>query len=246
MGQNTLKGIFFDLGGTLATAYPSVTEHITQTLADLGHPIPHRVVASAAATLSPQFDDPSNRGWSLSHERSYAFWNEYYTKLLQELRISPAERATYALHIYNKLSKPQGYALYPDVIPVLEHFAGEGYTLGLISNWEAWGMDLITYLGIGRYFPTQVLSGCVGIEKPDIAIFTLALAEANIAPEHVLYVGDSMQFDIEPAQAIGMRAVLIDRQAERIVRDTSSIRSLRELHDHDFLQCKFLNSGADG
>ncbi|MCY4438541.1 MAG: HAD-IA family hydrolase [Chloroflexi bacterium] len=237
MGQNTLKGIFFDLGGTLATAYPSVTEHISQTLADLGHPIPHREIASAAAIVSPDFDDPSNRGWSLSHERSYAFWIGYYTELLQELKISPTERATYALHIYNRLSRPQGYALYPDAIPVLEQLAGAGYTLGLISNWEAWGMELIPYLGISRYFPTQVLSGCVGLEKPDTAIFTLALAEANIAPEHALYVGDSVRFDIEPALAIGMRAVLIDRHAERSDRGASTIRSLRELFSHESIRC---------
>ena len=58
MAQDSLKGIFFDLGGTLTTAYPSVTEHIAQTLADLGHPLPHRDVASAAASLSLRFERP--------------------------------------------------------------------------------------------------------------------------------------------------------------------------------------------
>ena len=246
MSNETRKAIFFDLGGTLATVYPSVAEHITQSLADLGHPVPHRDVAGALDRISPQFDDPNNHGWTLTHERSYAFWNQYYVRLLQEVGISRANRVTYALHIYRKLSRPQGYALYTDVIPVLERLTGEEYMLGLISNWEAWGMDLIEYLGIHRYFPTQVLSGCVGLEKPDTAIFALALAEAKIAPEQVLYVGDSVQFDIEPAHAIGMRAVLIDRHAERSNADNSSIRSLRELHDHEFLQSRSVNSGAEG
>lgn len=236
MVQDTLKGVFFDLGGTLTTAYPSVTERIAQTLADLGHPLAHRDVAGAAAALSPQFDDPKNRGWSLTHERSFAFWNQYYRDLLAELGISRAECATIALRIYEKLSQPQGYALYPDVLPVLERLSAEGYRLALVSNWEAWGAELVEYLGLSRYFPTQVLSGCVGVEKPDVEIFRIALAQAGMAPEHVLFIGDIVQLDIEPAEAVGMRAVLIDRRAERSAKDSSRIRSLHELHDHEFLQ----------
>ena len=75
--------------------------------------------------------------------------------------------------------------------------------------------------------------------------FALALAEAKLAPEQVLYVGDSVQFDIEPAKSIGMRAVLIDRHAERSNADNSSIRSLRELHDHEFLQSENFNFGTE-
>lgn len=236
MARDSLKGVFFDLGGTLTTAYPSITERIAETLADLGHPIPHRDVASAAAALSPRFEDPKNRGWSLTHERSYAFWNRYYSDLLRALGISRAERPTFGLKIYEQLSKPQGYALYPDALPALERLAGEGYRLALVSNWEAWGAELVEYLGISRYFPTQVLSGCVGVEKPDVAIFRLALEQAGLAPEEVLFIGDIVPLDIEPAEAIGMRALLIDRHAERSAGDNSCIRSLHELHDHAFLR----------
>lgn len=232
MSSRTLKGIFFDLGGTLVTAYPSVADHILQSLAEFGHPLPHRDIAAALTAVPPRFEQ---RGWSLSHERSFAFWTEHYRELLRELAIPPSDRETITLRIYKRLSRPQGYGAYSDAIPVLERLAREGFTLGLISNWEAWGMDLIKHLGMHRYFPTQVLSGCVGMEKPDTQIFKLALQEANIAAEQVVYVGDSVQFDIEPARAIGMRAVLIDRHTARDETDATTIRSLRELHSHELL-----------
>ncbi len=246
MSKNARRGIFFDLGSTLVTAYPAVAEQITQTLADLGHPVPQRDVAGALARITPQFDDPGNRGWTLTHERSYAFWTNYYDTVLAAVGLSPAERRNIVLNVYARLSKPQGYALYPDVIPVLERLAGAGYVLGLISNWEAWGAELVNHLGIHRYFPTQVLSGCVGIEKPDAAIFELALNHAGFSPEQVLYVGDSVRFDIEPAKAIGMSAVLINRHAERSEQDTSTVRTLRELHCHEFLLRDSANARADG
>lgn len=236
MAQDSPKGVFFDLGGTLTTAYPSVAEQVVQSLADFGHPVPHHDVAQALNSRAPRFEDPRNRGWTLTHERSYAFWTAYYDSALSELGIAPAKRKDLVLHIYGKLSRPQGYGLYPDVIPVLERLAGEGYSLALISNWEAWGAELVEYLEISRYFPTVVLSGCAGIEKPDTAIFKLALDHAGMPPERVLFIGDIPQLDVEPARAIGMSALLIDRHAERSNADTQSIRSLRELHEHAFFQ----------
>lgn len=236
MAQDTTKGVFFDLGGTLTTAKPSVAEQIVKTLADFGHPLPHHDVANALDSRAPQFEDPKNSGWTLTHERSYAFWTHYYDSALVELGISSAERKDIVLRIYEKLSQPQGYGLYPDVIPVLERLKGEGYTLALISNWEAWGAELVEYLGIGRYFPTAVLSGCVGVEKPDREIFRIALDHADMAAGQVLFIGDIVQLDVEPAEAIGMRAVLIDRHAARSNTDPYCIRSLHELHDHEFLR----------
>ena len=235
MAQNTLRGVFFDLGGTLTTAHPSVAEQIVQTLADFGHPVPHHDVAGALHRQEPQFADPGNRGWTLTHERSYAFWTQHYDSVLSDLGFSPAERNTVVLRIYERLSRPQGYGLYPDVIPVLERLAEAGYTLALISNWEAWGAELVAHLGIDRYFPTQILSGCVGLEKPDAAIYRLALERTGMAPEQVLYIGDIVELDIEPALAIGMRALLIDRHADRSERSTGAIRTLRELPEHEFL-----------
>jgi HAD superfamily hydrolase (TIGR01549 family) len=236
MAPEARKGVFFDLGGTLVTADPSVADRILQTLADLGHPTDHHDVATALKVLSPQFEEPKNLGWSLTHERSYAFWTSFYWDLLEELGIARAERGALVSHIYGKLSKPQGYALYADVIPVLERLAGEGYSLGLISNWETWGEELVKYLGIDHYFPIQVISGCVGVEKPDTEIYALALAQTEISPAHVLFVGDSVPLDIEPSMAVGMQAVLIDRHAERDNPQPNAIRTLRELHDHEFFQ----------
>lgn len=236
MAENGLTGIFFDLGGTLATANPSVTELIAQTLGDHGYQTPHRDLARAANLLAPRFDDPRNHGWSLSHERSYAFWTRFYTDLLQEIGIPLHARGALTAHIYARLSRPEGYRLYPDALPTLERLAGEGYTLGLVSNWEAWGAELVTRLGLGRYFPEPVLSGCVGVEKPDTRIFRLALAQADLAPGRVLYVGDDVRNDIEPARAIGMSALLIARDGEPSDPGIPAIRSLRDMHDHALLR----------
>lgn len=52
-----------------------------------------------------------------------------------------------------------------------------------------------------------VESHLVGIEKPDPAIFALALEVLEVAPERCMYVGDSVHFDVNGAIAAGLRPV---------------------------------------
>lgn len=50
-------------------------------------------------------------------------------------------------------------------------------------------------------------SAVVGVEKPDPAIFALALEALDLRAEDCVYVGDSVHFDINGARAAGLAAV---------------------------------------
>jgi len=74
------------------------------------------------------------------------------------------------------------------------------------------------------------------VSKPDAAIFSAALREAQTAPERVVMVGDRLDRDIAPAKAMGMRTVWVLRNeapdeptpAQRAVPD-AVVRSLEGL-----------------
>jgi len=53
------------------------------------------------------------------------------------------------------------------------------------------------------------LSYRAGVAKPDRALFLAALRALDVAPAAAIMVGDSLEKDIEPALALGMRAVWI-------------------------------------
>ena len=55
-----------------------------------------------------------------------------------------------------------------------------------------------------------IVSGDVGVKKPDGNILHLALAKLNVAPAETIYVGDSI-VDYEAAMAAGIRPVIIRR-----------------------------------
>ena len=53
-------------------------------------------------------------------------------------------------------------------------------------------------------------SAVEGVEKPDPAIFRLALERTGVAPEDALYAGDIYSIDVVGARAAGLRPVLVD------------------------------------
>ena len=101
--------------------------------------------------------------------------------------------------------------------------------LAIVSNFEAWLEDLLGLLGVRDRFPVRVISGREGVEKPDPRIFELALERLALDAADAMYVGDNPEFDVVPATALGMTAVLLDRRERFPDTDGMRIADLREL-----------------
>ena len=57
-----------------------------------------------------------------------------------------------------------------------------------------------------------MVSGDVGVDKPDLRIFRHVEALTGRKPEELVYVGDSLTHDIIPARAAGWQAVWFNRR----------------------------------
>jgi putative hydrolase of the HAD superfamily len=82
----------------------------------------------------------------------------------------------------------------------------------VVSNFEEWLEQLLEELDLTRFLDVRVISGVEGLEKPDPRIFELAMERAGVSPATSVYVGDNPEFDVDPAAALGMLPVLIDRR----------------------------------
>jgi putative hydrolase of the HAD superfamily len=98
-----------------------------------------------------------------------------------------------------------------------------GLPMGVVSNSDGTVQAELRRLGVcyapGRPEPPQpgvqvgvvVDSAVVGVAKPDPAIFGIALAALDVpASERVLYVGDSLRYDVTGARAAGLEPVHLD------------------------------------
>ncbi len=133
-----------------------------------------------------------------------------YAIFLRELEIPDANGVIDV--VYRAFTDTANYRLFDDVPPVLERLREAPIVLGVISNFESWLDRLLGELGVRSSFTVCVISGIEGIEKPDPRIFELAMERAGVEPERSVYVGDNPEFDVDPALAVGMVPVLIDRR----------------------------------
>ncbi len=76
-------------------------------------------------------------------------------------------------------------------------------------------------------------SGAVGVEKPDPAIFRIALERAGVSAAEAMHVGDLFPVDVVGARRAGLEPVLLDplgRYADRGCRTSPDVPTLcREL-----------------
>jgi putative hydrolase of the HAD superfamily len=84
------------------------------------------------------------------------------------------------------------------------------FKLGLISNGTgATQRAKLEALAVEALFDPIVISEEVGLRKPDVRIFELAVTSWHVAPESVLFVGDDPVSDIAGARAAGMRVLQV-------------------------------------
>ena len=104
--------------------------------------------------------------------------------------------------------KSEHERLYPNVKAALETLHTK-YKLGIIANQSTGLKERLFEYGIGKYFDLIISSAEVGISKPNLEIFELALNEAKCIPSEAIMVGDRIDNDIIPAQLIGMKTIWI-------------------------------------
>ena len=80
-----------------------------------------------------------------------------------------------------------------------------GVRTGLISN--SWGAGRYDRSSFVELFDGIIISGEVGLNKPDAAIYRLGAQRVGLPPEECVFV-DDLRENCEGAEAVGMTAVL--------------------------------------
>jgi HAD superfamily hydrolase (TIGR01549 family) len=102
------------------------------------------------------------------------------------------------------------FELYDDALPTLEDMRRRGLKIGLLSNSSRNLEEFVAHHGLPA---DEVLtSGAHGKTKPHESIFMALLSQLEVEPPQAAMVGDTLHEDVEGARAIGMRAVLLDRE----------------------------------
>jgi FMN phosphatase YigB (HAD superfamily) len=189
-----IKYIFFDVSGTIL-GKPSLFEKINESLSSFGIEISLNEIKLKHKLLSEVIHFPDR-----TDEQFYKYFN---AELLRLLGIIPNEA------LLNGIFKNCTYLPW-EKFEDTECLSSIRIPMGIISNFNG-SLKLKLNQFFGPIFTDVLVSEELGIAKPKIEFYQEALKRIDCNVNEVLYIGDSLKLDIEPASQLGIKCLLIDR-----------------------------------
>ena len=209
-----IRAVLFDVYGTIAGWSPSRYQLQKMACAAFGlgdSVTPEGILKGYASADAFMTAENASRPIRLRDKSGRdEFFAEYERLVLKGCGIEVGPDT--ALQIFDRLNDaPSALTTFDDVVPTLAELRGRGLTLGLISNMNMLGVDLLSDLGLSNHVDFAVTSGEIGVEKPNPLAFQTALTRAGVEAQEALMVGDQPSSDIVGAARVGIAPILIDR-----------------------------------
>jgi putative hydrolase of the HAD superfamily len=200
-----LRAVLFDVDFTLCRPGPELSPESYA-----------RIAARHGATLDTGRYDEAREAAALNLKRHPELLHDdtIWHRFTEEIFIGmggPEEIASEcAREIERGWEVSENFELFEDALPVLDEIRGAELRIGLVSNGIR---DLKEFVVHHRLDVDAVVgSRAHGRVKPHPTIFQAALELLGVEPPDAVMVGDSLDEDVEGARALGMRAILIDRE----------------------------------
>lgn len=189
-----IKYIFFDVSGTILSK-PSLFNKINDVLNFQGYSVAQDELKYKHKLLSEVIHFPDRT--------DSVFYHHFNSELLRLLGIVPTNELLEAI-FKNCTYLP--WEKFNDV----DFLNQINLPMGIISNFNTTLKDKLNQF-FGPIFQDVLVSEELGIAKPKIEFYQKALDRIGYEANEVLYVGDSIKLDIEPATKLGIKSLLIDR-----------------------------------
>jgi putative hydrolase of the HAD superfamily len=163
-------------------------------------------------------------GWRTDDAREQDRWRRIVAAVLDDVtNLEACFR-----ELWDHFARPAAWGCLPGAGAMLADLARRGYTLGIASNFDRRLRTVVA--GLPELAPVRhiVISAEVGWRKPAPAFFAALVAAVGCAPGEVLLVGDDYENDYAGATAAGLRAVLLDSDAQAPA-ETALVAGLSEL-----------------
>ena len=218
--------VFFDFGRTLVDVPYSASEIWLEIMNEAGLKVDpgllKRALEAADSTFLPKVYDYKGK--------MPKFWILYDAFVIDKLGLSDPEGKLPGT-VEKRFQEPKWFHLYPETREVLESLKSDGYSMGLISGNTDDLLRQLDQLDLAKYFTTVTYSQEARAEKPNPAIYRLALKRAACRPDDAVHVGDWYEGDVIGARGVGITPILIDRESKRPEADCVRITDLRQLKD---------------
>ena len=203
-----LRGVAFDLDGTLVDSAPGLAHAVDMALYALELPQPGE--ARVITWIGNGADVLMERALNWARQERAALRATSGKPAIDDADIPQEEQARVLRKLFDRYyaaSVEEGSFLFPDVETTLAALHANGTPMALVTNKPTpFVAPLLESLGIARYFSVVIGGDDVENKKPHPEPLLLVAKQLELAPQSLLFVGDSRN-DILAAQAAGFVSV---------------------------------------
>ncbi|MDR3171707.1 MAG: HAD family hydrolase [Treponema sp.] len=201
--RNDIDGVAFDLDGTL---YPNYRFFIRLTPFILKEHALLLALGKARDDLRAAAEGKPAEESGLQQPAFYDLQAQFMAKILHKEAEAVKERTERLIYrgwepLFKKI-RP-----YPLVRETLRALRERGFKLGMLSDFPP--ETKLKNMDLAGFWDVELCSEVSGYLKPHPAPFLELANRLGIPPERLLYVGNSVRYDIIGAKKTGMRAALI-------------------------------------
>lgn len=209
--MTTPSAILFDAGGVLLFPDP---ERVLPAIHEAGvHPSQGDLIRAHYYAMTATENDRDEAG---------DWWAAYLREYIAFCGVPAGDATALAARMARSITGFAWTQVNPVAPQTLRALAASGITLGVVSNADGNVQEALCRLGVCHVPTVDPHDGCVtvgtvidstvvGVWKPDPGIFHLALAELGLAAaDSILYVGDTLRYDVAGALAAGLTPVHLD------------------------------------
>jgi putative hydrolase of the HAD superfamily len=215
-----LKAVVFDVDFTLARPGP-----------DLGPEGYRRLGERYGLTLDPaRYEEARREAFTtlkrhpeLDHDEE--IWVLFTQRIIEGMG-GVGDTYGAAVEMEDAWSHARHFELYDDALPTLDVLREHGLKIGLLSNSARDLDEFVRHHGLA--VDAVLTSRSHGKTKPHETIFRRMLELLEVSAAEAVMVGDTIEDDIEGARAVGMHALLLDREG-RYAPDVDALDDLREV-----------------
>jgi putative hydrolase of the HAD superfamily len=200
-----LRAVLFDVDFTLCRPGPELSAERYARVASR-HGVELDVSGYDAAREEAALN--LKRHPELLHDET--IWHRFTMEIFVAMGGSQGIASECATEIEQGWEVSENFELYEDALAVLDELRAAQLRLGLVSNGIRDLRQFVAHHHLG--VDAIVGSRAHGYVKPHPTIFQAALQQLGVEPSETVMVGDSLEEDVEGARALGMRAILLDRE----------------------------------
>jgi HAD superfamily hydrolase (TIGR01509 family) len=203
-----IKGIFFDLGGTLFSYSGGLGGRgIRHVVGSLGIEAPPEEIGKAWWKASQSVGAEYGAQSYFLHKDLFL---DTLTAFLKTFDLEPSAELSEQFHLRQRDEIVEKLPIRDECIDALSALKAQGLYLSIVSNIDD---DYLNPL-VEKHALDKVLNDWTSSEearscKPDADIFHYSLKKSGLRLDEVLFVGDSLHHDVAGADGVGMRSARI-------------------------------------